>query len=443
MTLGECLWANLARTFSCCKFRSRFHLDGPESCLAKLAGQLSSAMSFGESTAVFKARAKEIGISDESFAKLEKEGLTTMATFAFCCHFNPSAADEKPLTELVARVLEAEPSLKEMSCFRRLFAEAYATVASDIKAQVEATEDSSIKKLAPADRAERLREQQARLSGLDLKGNLEPGDSLIDRAVAIYESDRLQYIEWQHCVSRQHELLTGLKKDASLTLDGTGGLKISSKPNVVPCDVSSDMLVRYALVRRGLALEQANILDYKLHDELLKKYMFFRLTDPPPGYARVSLKQIEQADRQFILLMAEQTRNGIRVKAGGTRPCDNSFRRVFERPLAAGAANREAPTGDEPPLKRLRPPGRGQGRGRNGKGSSKGSQNARVPAELLAWGCVAATPKGHALCYDFSLGKCARAVSNQRCERGLHLCAVKGCHRGHAAKDCPNKKTSS
>ncbi|OLP81981.1 hypothetical protein AK812_SmicGene37411 [Symbiodinium microadriaticum] len=353
-------------------------------------------MSFGESTAVFKARVKEIGISDESFANLEKEGLTTMATFAFCCHFNPSAADEKPLTELVARVLVVEPSLKEMSCFRRLFAEAYATVASDIKAQVEATEDSSIKKLAPADRAERLREQQARLSGLDLKGNLEPGDSLIDRAVAIYESDRLQYIEWQHCVSRQHELLTGLKKDASLTLDGTGGLKISSKPNVVPCDVSSDMLVRYALVRRGLALEQANILDYKLHDELLEKYMFFRLTDPPPGYARVSLKQIEQADRQFILLMAEQTRNGVRVKAGGTRPCDDSFRRVFEsteflsmlhpRPLAAGAANRETPTGDEPPLKRLRPPGRGQGRGRNGKGSSKGSQNARVPAELLAWG---------------------------------------------------------
>ena len=134
-----------------------------ESCLANLAGQPSAAMSFGESTAVFKARAKEIGISDESFAKLEKEGLTTMATFAFCCHFNPSAADEKPLTELVARVLEADPPLKEMSCFRRLFAEAYATVASDIKAQVEATEDSSIKKLAPADRAERLREQQARL----------------------------------------------------------------------------------------------------------------------------------------------------------------------------------------------------------------------------------------------------------------------------------------
>ncbi|CAE7605225.1 unnamed protein product [Symbiodinium sp. CCMP2592] len=411
-------------------------------------------MSFGESAAVFKARAKDIGVSDESFAKLEAEGLTTMATFAFCCHFNPSATDEKPLTDLVTKVLGAAPSLKEMSCFRRLFAEAYATVASDIRSQVEATEDSSIKKLAPADRAERLREQQSRLKGLDLRGNMEPGDSLIDRAVAIYESDRLQYVEWQHSVSRQHELLTGLKKDASLTLDSAGGLKIASKPNVTPCDVSTDMMVRYALVRRGLAFEQANILAYHLHDELLEKYMSFRLMDPPPNHARVSLKQIEQADRQFTMLLAEHTRGGIKVKAGGSRPCDGAFRKVFEsteflsmltpRPLAVGSgASRDGSSGDEPPIKRHKGNGKGQGRGRGGKGAGKGSTNARVPAELLALGCVAATPKGHALCFDYSLGKCSRAVANQRCERGLHLCAVKGCHRGHPAKDCPAKKAPS
>ncbi|CAE7244581.1 unnamed protein product [Symbiodinium sp. CCMP2592] len=410
-------------------------------------------MSFGESAAVFKARAKDIGVSDESFAKLEAEGLTTMATFAFCCHFNPSATDEKPLTDLVTKVLGAAPSLKEMSCFRRLFAEAYATVASDIRSQVEATEDSSIKKLAPADRAERLREQQSRLKGLDLRGNMEPGDSLIDRAVAIYESDRLQYVEWQHSVSRQHELLTGLKKDASLTLDSAGGLKIASKPNVTPCDVSTDMMVRYALVRRGLAFEQANILAYHLHDELLEKYMSFRLMDPPPNHARVSLKQIEQADRQFTMLLAEHTRGGIKVKAGGSRPCDGAFRKVFEsteflsmltpRPLAVGSgASRDGSSGDEPPIKRHKGNGKGQGRGRGGKGAGKGSTNARVPAELLALGCVAATPKGHALCFDYSLGKCSRAVANQRCDRGLHLCAVKGCHRGHPAKDCPAKKAA-
>ena len=121
--------------------------------------EVEAAMSFGDSAAVFKARAADIGLTDDEFKKLEAQGLTTMASFAFCCHchFNPSASDEKPLVDLVTKVLANAPTLKQMSCFRRLFAEAYATIASDIKARVEASEDSSVKRLAPADRAERLK----------------------------------------------------------------------------------------------------------------------------------------------------------------------------------------------------------------------------------------------------------------------------------------------
>ena len=78
-------------------------------------------MSFGDSAAVFKARATEIGLTDDEFKKLEAQGLTTMAAFAFCCHFNPSASDEKPLVDLVTKVLTTAPTLKQMSCFRRLF----------------------------------------------------------------------------------------------------------------------------------------------------------------------------------------------------------------------------------------------------------------------------------------------------------------------------------
>ena len=167
-------------------------------------------MSFGDSAAVFKARAADIGLTDDEFKKLESQGLTTMASFAFCCHFNPSASDEKPLVDLVTKVLATSPTLKQMSCFRRLFAEAYATIASHI-------EDSSVKRLAPADRAERLKEQQSQLKGIDLSGHHEPGDGLVDRAVSMYESDRLQYIEWASCISRQHELLTGQKKDSSVS----------------------------------------------------------------------------------------------------------------------------------------------------------------------------------------------------------------------------------
>ena len=409
--------------------------------------EVEVAMSFGDSAAVFKARAADIGLTDDEFRKLEGQGLTTMASFAFCCHFNPSASDEKPLVDLVTKVLAAAPTLKQMSCFRRLFAEAYATIASDIKARVEASEDSSVKRLAPADRAERLKEQQSRLKGIDLTGHHEPGDGLVDRAVSMYESDRLQYIEWASCISRQHELLTGQKKDSSVSFDNTGALKINTKTTSQPCDVSTDMMVRYALVRRGLALEQANVLAYGTHDSLVEKYMAARLLEPPPGYARIGLKQIETADRQFFVLMAEKTRGGIMVK-GGARPCDDHFASVLSsaeflqylrhRPLAAGASSEEPPSKVQRTGKGDKGRG-GKGRGKSSKGASSNT-NMRVPAELLAMGCVACTPKGHRLCFDYSLGKCQLPTQNQRCAKGLHLCAIKSCRKVHPACECPQRK---
>ena len=60
-------------------------------------------------------------------------------------------------------------------------------------------------------------EQQARLSGLQIRGHLEPGDSLIDKAMTVDESDRLQYLEWQVYMSREHELLTSSMKEPRLS----------------------------------------------------------------------------------------------------------------------------------------------------------------------------------------------------------------------------------
>ena len=107
-----------------------------------------------------------------------------MAIFAFACNFSPGGTDEKPLLDLVKEVLGGEPSAKEMACMRRLFAESYATVGADIKSHVEASDESAVKKLAPADRAQRLKDQQARLQGLRLRRAYEPGDSLVDKCVA-------------------------------------------------------------------------------------------------------------------------------------------------------------------------------------------------------------------------------------------------------------------
>ena len=400
-------------------------------------------MSYSESTAVFKKRCLEIGLTEANYTAFKDEGLEALGTFAFACNYSPGNSDDRPLVNLVTKVFGAAPSTKEMACVRRLHSEAYATIAADIRAKVETSDETLVKKLARAERSQRLRDQQAKLTGLDLRGNCEPGDSLVDRCVAAYESDRISYLPWEACVSRDHEILTGSKKDTSLSFDASGNLKLAKRDQVEPCNASNEIQVRYCLLRRGLALDQANILDYKKHDKLVEKLMSVRMEEPPPGCMKISMKQIEIADKKFWTLMAEKTREGVKAGPSG-RPCDNQFNDCMNSPeflnllqhrfttSAASGSPTATRSGDGPKSKRSKI------EANNGpKGNGKGFM--RIPSELLSLGCVGATPKGQRLCFDFNLKRCKLHAKDQRCQKGLHLCAVKGCQKPHAAKDCPNK----
>ena len=134
-------------------------------------------MSFGDSEAIFSQRAREIGLADEAVKSLTDEGIRTMALFAFSCNFSPGASDERPFTDLIKKLLRRDPSTLELSCMRRLFNESYANVASDIKARTETTDETPVRRLAPAERASHLKDQQQRLAGLSITGQYGPGDT--------------------------------------------------------------------------------------------------------------------------------------------------------------------------------------------------------------------------------------------------------------------------
>ena len=361
----------------------------------------------------------------------------------FACNYAPGVSDERPLVALATKVLGTDPTTEEMACVRRLFSEAYSTIAADIRSKVETSDEAAVKKLAPAERSQRLRDQQLRLAGIDIRGNFEPGDSLVDKCVAAYEADRISSISWDVCVSRDHEIVTGSKKDNSLTFDNSGHLKLTKKDQIEPCNTSNEMAVRYCLSRRGLALDQANVMCYKKHDRLAEKLINSRMEEAPSGCLRLTLKQIEMADKRFWTLMAEKTRDGIKSNADG-RTCDSHFEACFDSPeflnllqhrLAPASSTAPPPAKpkpDEPKQKRPKIDGYPS------KGAAKGNF-MRVPGELLALGCVASTAKGHRLCFDYNLKRCKLPTKDQRCSKGLHLCAVKGCQKMHMAMDCPNK----
>ena len=255
-------------------------------------------MSFGDSSAVFEQRSKAIGLEAGVVQSFKDANLDTMAKFAFACNFSPGGSDDAPFKALLTKVLGRDATLVEQSCLRRLFNESYATVAADIRAQTEQTNEESLQKLAPADRAARLEEQQKRLTGIDTRGPYEPGDSVVDKFVSFYESDRLQWISWDRCISREHELTGNSKKDQRLAVQASGELKLSSTNCFDPCDTSSEILLRYCFIRRALAMEQANILAYQHHDKWLEKIMSCRLETVPQGFSRTTFQQIEAADKK-------------------------------------------------------------------------------------------------------------------------------------------------
>ena len=400
-------------------------------------------MSFSDSEAVFFQRCREIGFDDDVLANMKAQQLTTMSRFAFACNYAPSGVDEAPLVKLAKEIYSRDPSTVEMSFACRIFNEAYVNVASDIKSNAESTDETPIRRLAPAERADRLKQQQIRLKGINIAGPLEPGDSLIDKCISIYESDRLQYVSWEIAVSREHELLTGSKRDTQLTFDGSGVLKLQKASHVEPCNTGSEILVKYALTRRALALEQANLVKFSLMEAWSEKMMQSRLEEPNSGFSRTTMKQLEQADRKLFVLLGEQTREGIKATAGG-RPIDAIFEKCTQssevlsllqpRPIAATKIEREAPKPTaERPLKRQKFESNSKGISK-GKGK-KGSGNARIPLELLALGEVSATPRVLGCVLDTISSVCPHPVDKQKCERGLHCCCMRGCFKQHPALD--------
>ena len=308
--------------------------------------------------------AERLVLMNDTIQNMKAEQLTTMSRFAFSYNYAPGATDETPLIALAKEIFSKGTSTVEMSFIRRKFNEAYVNVASDIQAKAESTDDAPVRRLAPAERSERLKQQQDRLKGINISGPLEPGDSLIDKCISIYESDHIQYVSWESAVSREHELLTGTKRDAQLTFDGSGTLKLHKSTQVEPCSTGSEIQVRYALTRRALALEQANLVKFSLMKAWSEKMMQNRLEEPTAGFARTTVKQLEQADRKLFVVLGEQTRNGTKATMNG-RPIDAVFDKCMHstevmsilqpRPLAASKADRDAPKPSaERPLKRQR-----------------------------------------------------------------------------------------
>ena len=145
---------------------------------------------------------------------------------------------------------------------------------------------------------------------------------------------KVAYVELSKCTSKEQEVLApSAKEDRMLTVDSAGSAKLKGPQAKVEADLTSDLLICYALTRRGLAGEQAV-------ERLMKSK-----PKRPVGYARISHKQVKADRRLWQLSQLDQaskrprlvirwTQSGTRLVPTTRAPCCSLCQRLHRQQLA-------------------------------------------------------------------------------------------------------------
>ena len=412
-----------------------------------------------DSKPFFQARAKVIGFDDAQILELETGGVDSMASMTFMCNYQPAASDDKPLVDAVIRIFKKDPpDARTLVMVRRLHFEAHAIYLSDLKTRVTATEDEAPRKVPVAERAARHYAQQVKLTGIKLENEMECSHQLLDAVNQQFERNELKFIPITQCTSREQEQ-SGHKKDPMLAMDAEGQITVKAGYVQARADTSTDFKLYQAMNRRGLAYDQANLVDYLVHCSWVE-YLFSAMQRRvPDGFQPISYQQIVRADKELWRKMADDTRAGIVPTATGVRPLDISLAKWMQhsdvlfyllpvpasRSEAQGSSyryersshdsDRYSPKGDKGGYKGDYKGGR-KGSYKGGKkGSGKGSKGQ---SHSMPEGCVTKTDQGKNLCFAYNSSRgCQQGKPGQRCGKGMHLCARPGCFGSHSALACP------
>lgn len=414
------------------KLFARFgRLGGGRGALSILGSQTRGARILGlmaasvESEAYFDARMTTLGVPLPAQADMRTRGWTSMGSYAFSSTYNPNHPDDAAFVQGVLLPIlgvghATDPAAPRL---RRLLFEAHTVSVQDLRRRVEVTDEAVPVKLPIEERAARLSRLKARLPGLVIGGQTEPSHRLVDTLVQQHENGQLKYVPWSACTSKLQEV-QGEKVDQV----SRGSRDDSS------ADVTSDLLLMQALNRRSLAYEIAGMCTYDSMEVLTAKLMREYMRPALPQYSRVSLAQMERADRHVFSRCAEITMSGLQM-VGGHRPLQEALAQVMmehefsyllmQLPRTATStarvvADEEMGVAVAPkPKMKVKPPPEPEGL-------------VKKNPKLKQRKTVSRTKDGKALCFGYQKAKgCDKAKDGEACPRGLHLCWVRDCQVAH------------
>jgi hypothetical protein len=404
-----------------------------------------------DSQAVFEARAKEIGLAEPIIRSLKAASIGSYATFAYSSSYVPGSGTEDPFIEAMKTCLGRDATGPELAILRRLVTESYTLVLSDMRSRIERGDESGPKRMGIPERNVRLDDQKTRLGeAIDISNELEPSFWLVDEVEAQREENVLRWINPEKCCSRVQEL-AGLKKETQYEFHPpTGTYKAKSADPNCRADLSGELLLRNALVRRALAYDQSGLLSFKAHMSWVDS-MFYRVHLPAiQNYSPISISQCLSADRELWMKLSERLRGKITPVVGaGKKPLDDLLAELSHDPQvtflmlpipALRSGNNGGSGGSSNSNGNPKGNGKGGGGGKKPtkkpeitKDNKETKKSTVLPSEISSYSPT--TPDGKYICWAFNMKGCKfNAGKRGRCQRGMHVCIK--CHSpDHSVKD--------
>lgn len=414
-----------------------------------------------DSVAVFQARLRVFQIPETSIELMIAKEVDTLAKLAFASGSTPGQ-DEASFIDMLVKNLNIPDingiSSGQLSGWRRAWFEAHTIMVSDLRTRVERTDDSAPRRIPIPERAAKLALQKRRLTGVSITGPLLPSYGLLDFVVTMKEEETLKYVDPSKCTSREDELV-GVKREQFVKPNAAGVLVLKEGEDSTHTDMTTEHRVRQALQRRSLALDQAELLPYRVSEDYHDFLYSLVAMQAPPKFFPIDLVQILNADRAIWQRMTEHTASGISMRPDGTYPMQDAMVQARLHPMVScllqplprggkgnGAAregpynNRQQKGGGGAGSKGSKAPkggkeGKGNPKGGKGKGKGKSSGKPdRMPYSLI--GLKSRTADNSKLCFDYNLPSgCSKEVSAGKCSSGVHACC--GClSSSHGYQSC-------
>ena len=170
-----------------------------------------------DSGAQFESRLLELGLAQVSIDAIKNHGVATLSQLVFALGQPGQPLADGAVGNFLQAALGRVATLQETSILKRAAFEEQTFLIATLRQSVEKTDDQP-RKIAFAERNQRMEAIRQALVGVSISGEHEPAHCLLDRMCAMYEQNSIKYPDLSQCIARSTEI-QGETKSKELTLE--------------------------------------------------------------------------------------------------------------------------------------------------------------------------------------------------------------------------------